>query len=117
MRINTPQILLVSLAIGCGGGAGSAGGTDAEGGQPSAGGDLSQYEGPLTSTNVDAGKETFEMFCGDCHPDGEDDVGPSLIEHQNTPAALRKQIREGSGRMRPFSTKRLSDQQVEDMLA
>lgn len=117
MRIITPLALALSLAIGCGGSAGSASGGDAAGGAPSAGGDTTQYEGPLTSTNVDEGKETFETFCGDCHPDGEDDVGPSLIENTNTPASIRQQIREGSGRMRPFSAKRLSDQQVEDILA
>ena len=59
----------------------------------------------------------FDATCGDCHPGGEADVGPSLIETSHTPARLRKQIREGSGKMRPFSEKRLSNDEMEAVLA
>ena len=42
---------------------------------------------------------------------------PSLIAKAHTPGQLRKQIREGSGKMRPFSEKRLSNPDVESMPA
>ncbi len=83
----------------------------------SSGGDTSIYEGAITSTDVERGKGIFDDFCGDCHPDGQDDVGPSLIADPHTPSAIRQQIREGSGRMRPFSEKRLSADDMEAVLA
>ena len=99
-------------AIGCGGGGSSSGSSAA-----SSGGEQSQYEGPITSTEVDRGKELFTSNCDDCHPGGESDVGPSLIANPHTPAQIRKQIREGSGRMKPFPEKRLSNEDVEAVLA
>jgi mono/diheme cytochrome c family protein len=104
----------VLLAIGCGGGGG--GSSKAEG-ESSSGGEAGGYEGPVASTDATHGKEVFANFCDDCHPDGGEDVGPSLIAHPHTPARLRKQIREGSGKMRPFSAKRLSDEDMEAILA
>jgi mono/diheme cytochrome c family protein len=97
--------------IGCGGGA-SQGSSAA-----SSGGELTQYEGPITSTEVDRGKELFTTNCDDCHPGGDSDVGPSLIAKPHTPPQIRKQIREGSGRMKPFSEKRLTKDDVEAVLA
>lgn len=81
------------------------------------GGDTAQYEGPIAATDVAHGKEVFDNFCGDCHPDGGEDDGPSLIDKPHTPARLRQQIREGSGKMRPFPEKRLSAANVELILA
>ena len=103
------------LALGCGGSAGGAEEPAEE--ESTSGGDVSAYQGPMTSTDVDGGKELFETHCGDCHPGGEEDVGPSLIADPHTPARIRQQIREGSGKMRPFSEKRLSADRVEAILA
>ena len=102
---------VAALMAACGG---SAAGPE---GEETSGGDLSEYEGPVASTDVERGKEQFESFCGDCHPDGEEDVGPSLIAEPHSPARIRKQIREGSGKMRPTSTARLSDDDMEAILA
>ena len=71
----------------------------------------------IASTDVDKGKELFDSFCEDCHPGGEEDVGPSLIAEPHSPAHLRQQIREGSGKMRPFSEKRLPGEDLEALLA
>jgi mono/diheme cytochrome c family protein len=98
--------------LGCGGGA-----EDPSGAEASSGDELAQYEGPIASTDSDRGKELFEAHCDDCHPGGEEDVGPSLIADAHTPAQLRKQIREGSGKMKPFPEKRLSDDDLEAVLA
>ena len=113
-RMNVMKLgtLAIALAVGCGGSS-----AEPAGGETSAGAETTQYEGPITSTEVDRGKELFTANCDDCHPGGEEDVGPSLIAEPHTPARIRQQIREGSGRMRPFSAKRVSDEDVEAILA
>lgn len=115
MRIAVASILLLSLCA-CGGGAEEPSGEESSGGEAE-GGESSSYEGPITSTDVEHGKEVFETKCDDCHPGGEEDVGPSLIADPHTPARIRKQVREGSGKMRPFSEKRISDEDLEALLA
>lgn len=75
------------------------------------------YEGPIGSTDVAQGKELFSSFCDDCHPDGGEDVGPSLIDNPHEPPKLRQQIREGSGKMRPIPENRLSNEEMEAVLA
>jgi mono/diheme cytochrome c family protein len=104
--------LAIVFAFGCGGSAEepSAAGT-------SAGAEATQYEGPISSTDVEGGKQLFATNCDDCHPGGESDVGPSLIAEPHTPARIRQQIREGSGKMHPFSAQRVSDANVESILA
>jgi mono/diheme cytochrome c family protein len=102
--------VLSLVAIGCGGSA------EKPEGQASSGGEAA-YAGPIASTDIAHGKEVFDNFCGDCHPDGGKDVGPSLIAAPHTPARLRKQIREGGGKMRPFSEQRLSKDDMEAILA
>jgi mono/diheme cytochrome c family protein len=109
-------ISLAILALGtvaCGGS--SKGGEEASG-EATSGGEA-EYAGPIASTDAAHGKETFDNFCGDCHPDGGEDVGPSLIATPHSPAKLRKQIREGGGKMRPFSEQRLSKDDMESVLA
>jgi hypothetical protein len=111
------------LAFGCGGGGGS-GGSEEPGGEPETsggegeeGGGGGDYQGPITSTEVDRGKEVFATYCDDCHPGGEEDVGPSLIADPHSPADLRRQVREGSGKMRPFPEKRINSEDLEALLA
>jgi len=116
VRIAVVSILL-SLSVGaCGGGSEAPEGEESSGGEAEAG-EGGGYEGPITSTDVTHGKEVFDTHCEDCHPGGEDDVGPSLIADPHTPAKLRQQVREGSGKMRPFSAKRVSDEDLEALLA
>jgi len=112
MRMIRSTVLgLTVLAAACGGSAASPEGEE------SSGGDLSQYEGSVASTDVERGKEQFDSFCGDCHPDGEEDAGPSLIAEPHSPPQIRKQVRQGSGKMRPMSAARLSDDDLEAILA
>lgn len=95
----------------------ACGGSSTPDAEESSGGDTASYEGPIASQDVAHGQEQFETFCGDCHPDGEEDVGPSLIAEPHPPATLRQQVREGSGKMRPFSEARLSPADLEAILA
>ncbi|MDD9945842.1 MAG: cytochrome c [Myxococcales bacterium] len=101
------------VVAGCGGG----GGAEEGGSDETSGGDVSQYEGPIASTDTAKGEEIFLTYCDDCHPDGGADSGPSLIDHPHAVARVRQQIREGSGKMRPFSAGRLSDEDMEHLLA
>lgn len=110
MRIDF-RLLMTLFALGfaaCGGGK-SEGGS----GEASSGGE-SEYAGPIASTDVAHGKELFDDNCSDCHVDGN---GPNLPENPHTPAQLRQQIREGSGKMRPFSEARLKNEDMESILA
>jgi mono/diheme cytochrome c family protein len=100
-------------AVGCGSSSKSA---EEPSSEASSGGDAA-YAGPIASTDVAHGKEVFGNFCGDCHPDGGEDVGPSLIATPHTPEHIRKQIREGGGKMRPFSEQRLGKDDMESILA
>lgn len=112
MRIEKWLMLGLSLGlVACGG---SSSSPDSE---ESAGGDVTQYEGAIASDDVAGGQELFSLHCDDCHPDGEEDVGPSLIADPHVPARLRQQVREGSGKMRPFSAARLPDEDLEKILA
>ena len=110
------SVAAMSLAIACGGG-GAEGAEEAASGAETAGGESGDYEGAIASTDVAGGQEVYAKFCDDCHPDGGEDVGPSLIDDPHSPARLRQQIREGSGRMRPFSEARLSGEDLEKLLA
>jgi mono/diheme cytochrome c family protein len=101
----------VVAAGGCGGG------SSKPEGESSSGGESSEYAGPIASTDAAHGQEVFKSFCDDCHPDGNEDVGPSLIATPHTPSRIRQQIREGSGKMRPFSAARLNNQDMESILA
>ena len=124
--MHKPGKTLVGTLVGmmCLAGCGSSGGeaTSEPAAEASAGGEsgeatMGSYEGPIESTDAEHGKTLFDDYCGDCHPDAGEDVGPSLIATPHTPARIRQQIREGSGKMRPFAEKRLSDQDVETILA
>jgi mono/diheme cytochrome c family protein len=105
------------MCVGVVAAAGCGGGSSTPGGESSSGGESAEYAGPIASTDVAHGKEVFSSFCDDCHPDGNEDVGPSLIATPHTPARIRQQIREGSGKMRPFSEARLNKQDMESVLA
>jgi len=109
-------LLVGGAALGaCGSKSGAA---EPSAGEASSGGEpAGEYAGAIASTDVERGKGLFGTYCDDCHPGAGEDVGPSLIAHPHTPAQLRKQIREGSGKMKPFSEKRVSKDDLEAILA
>lgn len=63
-----------------------------------------------------SGKTSFDTACGACHPGGEADLGPKLKGHQESSADMMKQIREGSGRMKPVGVDRLPESEEKGLL-
>lgn len=55
------------------------------------------------------GRQRFDRACGRCHPGGEEDTGPRLIDLNWTEERMVRQIRQGSGRMRAIPPTKLPD--------
>ncbi len=97
--------------VGCGGGGGGGGGA---GGGGTSGGETS-YAGPIGSTDVALGQQRYDSRCGNaCHNSGG---GPALANIGWTAERTRRQIREGSSDMAPIGVSRLSDEDMEAVLA
>lgn len=89
--------------VACGGGSGDA--TD--------GSDMAQYEGPIQSEDTEAGKVAFEDTCGTCHSEESE----PLANIGWPVAKVRMQIREGDSEMPAIPASRLSDADMEHVLA
>lgn len=109
---HTSRFLFVTSALllpACGGG--SAGGTTTT---PNG---SASYEGALTSTNVARGEHEFTEHCAGCHTEQAGAYGPRVANLGWTPAHMRQQIREGSGRMPGFGESNLRADDLEATLA
>ncbi|MBX3270248.1 MAG: cytochrome c [Sandaracinaceae bacterium] len=94
--------ILAAVALSACGGGGDA----ASGAQASA-----DYAGPIGSTDVAGGQAVYERICASCHSSHPlDDIAWSAPR-------VRQQIREGSGRMPPIRANRVSDDELEAILA
>ncbi|MFT3921530.1 MAG: cytochrome c [Myxococcales bacterium] len=119
IRMNwLPTICASSLLLlaACGGGGGAA--TTSEPAAATSGGepaivvtDSAEWQSLSAS-----GKTSFDTACGSCHPGGDADLGPSLKEESHSVAAMTKQIREGSGRMKPVDTATLPEDQMKGLM-
>lgn len=104
---------LATFALACGGGSSSTGG----GGSTGGGETPVDYSGPMTSSDIAAGQASYEANCSGCHPDGGSGVGPAITELSWDAATMRRQVREGEDRMPAFAADRVSDGDLEAMLA
>ncbi len=97
----------------CGGGSAEpSGGAPASGGEPAIViTDAAEWEA-LTAS----GKESYDRTCGACHPGGEADLGPALKGHMYTMADMTRQIRDGSGRMKPIGPDKLPEEEMRGMM-
>lgn len=107
--MKTIKILFVALACvvpmaACGGSPDAGEGTTV----------AAQYEGPVESQDVAAGEQLFTDVCGACHIDGG---APDLNEEAHSVAMIRQTVREGDGQMPPLDVSRLSDEDLEAILA
>ncbi|HEY6879671.1 MAG TPA: cytochrome c [Polyangiales bacterium] len=62
-----------------------------------------------------AGQTSYDNACGSCHPGGEADLGPKLKGHAEPVAMMRKQIRQGSGRMAPIGEDKLPEAEMKGL--
>ena len=101
-----------------GGGETTAGGETTTGGEATSGGETTATAGAAASPEIiAAGGERFEAVCGLCHPGGDEDDGPSLRNIHWDVDRVRIQVRNGSDHMRPVSTARMSDADLEKVFA
>jgi mono/diheme cytochrome c family protein len=70
---------------------------------------------PSAAADPSAGSTVFATNCGACHPNGGAGLGPTLLELSDD--ALTSGTREGVGMMPAFTLDRLSDQQLQDIIA
>ncbi len=79
---------------------------------------------PPVGTQAATGRELFvgEFGCNTCHPGGQkgvgrDLVGPEFRQRHPTDASVREQIRNGGGQMPAYGEERMSEQQLQDVIA
>ncbi|MDW8363707.1 MAG: cytochrome c [Myxococcales bacterium] len=97
--------------------AGASGGATQTATTPSPGTGGAEAAGADWNERVARGRRAFQRRCDSCHPGGDEDVGPRIIGKNWTAERMRAQVRRGSGRMRPIPPSRLSDADLEDLLA
>jgi mono/diheme cytochrome c family protein len=102
----------LSLAACGGGGTAPEGGAAAAGGEPA----IVVADQAEWDTLAASGKESFDRTCGSCHPGGEADLGPALKGHMESVADMTKQIREGSGRMKPVGEDKLPEAEMKGLM-
>lgn len=66
---------------------------------------------------VGRGRSVFRQACDTCHPGGEADIGPGIKGLGYSVERMTRQIRRGSGRMRPIPPARLPDRYMGDLMA
>jgi mono/diheme cytochrome c family protein len=115
VRVSTATAASFMLAA-CGGGGSSS--TTPESSAASAGGEpaLVVTDAAEWESLSAAGKSSFDISCGSCHPGGDADLGPSLKGHALPVATMTKQIREGSGRMKPIDEAQLPEDQMRGLM-
>jgi mono/diheme cytochrome c family protein len=72
---------------------------------------------PLDDPKLVAGQQIFMRNCYQCHPGGNAGLGPSLNDKGLPGFAIRTQVRNGFGAMPAFDDKRISDQDLENVVA
>ncbi len=111
--ISFATLCLAITITGCGGGGGEEGG-EGGGGSTSGGEVPAEYQGPIADTaDAAAGAESYDQVCAACHPTD----APDLAGIAWSAGAVRRQVREGADGMPPFSASRLSDADLENILA
>ncbi len=75
------------------------------------------YERPIASDDVEAGRLRYFVVCAPCHEQRGERNAPSLAHLSWSPGRVRRQVREGSMLMPPIRPNRLSDDELEDVLA
>lgn len=78
---------------------------------------LEAYDFPIRSTDVDRGAAVFEEFCEGCHPGGEEGDGPKIAGIGASASQMRFQVRSGGDDMPAFDASKISDDDLEALVA
>jgi mono/diheme cytochrome c family protein len=78
---------------------------------------LEDFDYPVASTDVAAGTEVYAEFCEGCHPGGEEGDGPKIADAGASPSQLRWQVRSGGDDMPAFGPDKISNDNLEALLA
>ncbi|MFO0697033.1 MAG: cytochrome c [Polyangiales bacterium] len=108
-----PRFALVALPLLLA----ACGNAESPAGSGASGGEAASYAGPLTSSDVALGEVAYRTNCEDCHPGGGRGRGPRISDAALSPERMRRQIREGQGRMPAFTPQDLDATQLEALLA
>jgi mono/diheme cytochrome c family protein len=76
-----------------------------------------RYGGRVVSGEVVRGEQRYRVICGPCHIDHNDRRAPMLDSVHLTPWEIRRQVREGDEAMTAIPMRRLSDEELEAVLA
>jgi mono/diheme cytochrome c family protein len=79
--------------------------------------DVTSYEYPIASTDVERGEAVFVENCSGCHPGGQAGYGPAIAGEPEPVAKVRHIVREGKGRMPSFGSDKIEDADLEALLA
>jgi mono/diheme cytochrome c family protein len=72
---------------------------------------------PLSSAQIEEGKQVFMAHCHQCHPGGEPGLGPAINNKPLPAFAIRFQVRQGFGAMPAFSPADVSEKELDAILA
>jgi mono/diheme cytochrome c family protein len=78
---------------------------------------LEAYDFPIGSTDIDQGAAVFEEFCEGCHPGGEEGDGPKIAGIGESASEMRFRVRSGGDDMPAFDSSKISDEDLEALLA
>ena len=78
---------------------------------------LEDFDYRVGSTDVAAGTEVYAEFCEGCHPGGEEGDGPKIAGAGASPSQMRWQVRSGGDDMPAFGPDKISDADLETLLA
>jgi mono/diheme cytochrome c family protein len=76
-----------------------------------------RYRGPVRSRNIARGRNRYEVVCVPCHGDHSERQGPLLFRLHWYAPEIRHQVREGNSLMPAIPQHRLSDEDLEHLLA
>jgi mono/diheme cytochrome c family protein len=72
---------------------------------------------PVSDPQVAQGRIVFMRHCNQCHNEGEASLGPALNNVPAPPFLVRIQIRNGLGAMPAFPPEKISDAEMDALLA
>jgi mono/diheme cytochrome c family protein len=72
---------------------------------------------PPVEAQAAEGVPQFNRACGRCHPHGDEDTGPDIHGKNLSVEAMTKVIRQGTNKMRAITPTKLTDADLEHVIA